>query len=238
MQRLSVILPAYNEEKRIGKTLEEVAKFLSSQLFEYEIIVVNDGSKDGTANVVTSRVADIKNLKLIDNKENHGKGWVVKQGMLAATGDIRLFMDADNSTTVSQVMAMLPYFEQGYDVVVGSRRMQGAVIAVHQAWLRDFLGFIFRLIVRVLVPVGVADSQCGFKAFSAGAAVVIFPKQVISRWSFDAEILAISRKMKFKIKEVPVTWVNDSESHMNFLGMAESLWELIRIRLNLWFGKY
>ncbi len=236
--KLSVVIPAYNEEHRIAKTLEAVDGFLKNQQFDYEILVVNDGSKDGTASVVKNMEAQMKNARLIDNQENHGKGWVVKQGMLAATGDIRLFMDADNSTTVDQVMPMLPYFERGEDIVLGSRRIKGSVIAIHQPGFRDFLGGVFRTIVHTFVPLGVTDSQCGFKAFSAAAARAVFPRQRIFRWAFDVEILAIAKKLKFKFKEVPVRWVNDTESHVKFMGMVNMLFEVLLIRWYLWTGKY
>ena len=238
MKKLSVVIPAFNEEHRIAQTLEEVSRFLRNQAFEYEILVVNDGSKDTTAQIVEELSSNLKNLKLIDNKQNHGKGYATKQGMMEATGDVRLFMDADNSTKVDEVIKMLPFFEQGYDVVIGSRRIAGANIAVHQPWFRDFLGGCFRFVVHTLVPIDVTDSQCGFKAFSAKASEVIFPKQTIYRWAFDVEILALARKNGFKIKEVPITWVNDSESHVKLSGMINMLLEVTEVRLNLWSGKY
>lgn len=238
MKKLSVIVPAYNEEHRIEKTLRSMGEFLHKQTYPYEILVVNDGSKDKTARVVNGLMSTVQNLKLIDNRENHGKGWVTKQGMLAATGDVRLFMDADNSTEVFEVDKMLPFFNQGFDVVVGSRRIAGSNIAIKQSVFRDFLGGVFRFIVHTLVPVGVTDSQCGFKAFSEKATLAIFPKQTIFRWAFDVEILSLARKSGFKIKEVPVTWVNDAESHVKFGGMISMLLEVAEIRLNLWTGKY
>jgi glycosyltransferase involved in cell wall biosynthesis len=236
--KLSVVIPAYNEEYRIEKTLFAVSKFLKKQTFAYEILVVNDGSKDATSAVVQKLASSIPNLKLLDNKENHGKGWVTKQGMLEASGDVRLFMDADDSTKVDEVIKFLPFFEQGYDIVIGSRRIAGADIAVRQSFFRDFLGGCFRFIVHTLVPVGVTDSQCGFKAFSSKAAAVIFPRQTIYRWAFDVEILALARKKGFKIKEVPITWVNDAESHVKLGGMISMLLEVFEVRLNLWSGKY
>lgn len=235
---LSVIIPAYNEEKRIAKTLQSVDAYLKQQSYDYEILVVNDGSKDKTAEVVKGAVAYVANLRLIDNKENHGKGWVVKQGMLEAQGEIRLFTDADNSTSLDQIANFLPYFAQGYDIVLGSRRIKGAVIAAKQPWIRDFLGGIFRLIVHTIVPVGVKDSQAGFKAFSAKATEAIFPQQTIARWAFDVEILAVARKMGFKIKEVPITWINDTESHVKLSGMVKMLFEVLQVRKNLWRGLY
>ena len=231
--RLSVIIPAYNEAKRIGATLLAVHQYLSKQDYDYEVLVVNDGSRDDTATVVNRLTGQVANLRLLDNPANHGKGWVVKQGMLAAQGDIRLFMDADNSTSVDQVAPFFPYFEQGYDIVVGSRRTSGAKIAVKQSIFRDALGGIFRFIVRTLVPVGVVDTQCGFKAFTATAVEKVFPKQTIYRWAFDVELLAIARQLKLKIKEAPIRWANDSESRVKFNGMMRMFFEVLRIRLNL-----
>ncbi len=238
MKKLSVIVPSYNEEHRISRTLKSIDKFLSAQQFDSEIIVVSDGSRDNTAGVVNGLKQNVKNLVLIDNKENHGKGWVTRQGLMKASGDIRLFMDADNSTTVDQVLKMLPHFGQGFDVVIGSRRIEGSDIAIKQPWVRDFLGWAFRTIVHTLVPLGVADSQCGFKAFSAKAVEAIFPKQTIFRWAFDVEILALAKRGSLKIKEVPVTWINDAESHVKLSGMIKMLLEVLTIRWNLWTGKY
>jgi glycosyltransferase involved in cell wall biosynthesis len=238
MTKLSVVIPAYNEELRIEKTLLSVSEFLKNQSFDYEILVINDGSHDNTAGLVQKLEAAIPKLKLVNNKDNHGKGWVTKQGMLEASGDVRLFMDADNSTKVEEVAKFLPFFDQGYDLVIGSRRIQGSVIAVHQPWFRDLQGTIFRLIVHTLVPLSVTDSQCGFKAFSAKAAQSIFSKQSIYRWAFDVEILALARKQGYKIKEVPITWIDDSDSHVKLSGKIHMLLEVIEVRLNLWTGKY
>ncbi len=238
MKKLSVVLPAYNEEKRIEATLRDVNAYLSGQSYVSEILVIDDGSKDKTVSLVKNLALTIPRIRLVQNSENHGKGWVVKQGMLEASGDIRVFMDADNSTKINEIEKFLPYFEQGFDMVVGSRRIEGANIAVHQGLFRDFLGGVFRLIVHTLVPVGVTDSQCGFKAFTAEATNKIFPKQTIFRWAFDVEILALARRAKMKIKEAPITWVNDGESHVKFSGMINMLFEIVEIRLNLWFGKY
>ncbi len=267
MKKLSVIIPAYNEAHRIEKTLLSVSEFLKNQPYESEILVVSDGSKDETEAVVSRLVNQIPNLSIIANKENHGKGFVVKQGMLSATGDVRLFMDADNSTKIVEITKFLPFFDspsnkdsessagvingsgtldkrltkeddQGYGVVIGSRRIQGSVIATHQGFLRDFLGGVFRFIVHTLAPIGVTDSQCGFKAFSSESVQLIFSKQSIFRWAFDVEILALARKQNIKIKEMPIVWVNDGESHVKLGGMINMLLEVIQIRINLWTGKY
>jgi glycosyltransferase involved in cell wall biosynthesis len=238
MKKLSIVIPAYNEEKRIATTLESIHNFSQQQSYEVEVLVLVDGSPDGTAAVVAELEKTMPELRLINNVVNHGKGAVVKQGMLAATGDIRLFMDADGSTAVDHITSFLPYFEQGYDIVVGSRRISGANIAKHQPWFRDFLGGVFRLIVHTLVPVHVTDTQCGFKAFTAEAAQQVFPKQTIERWAFDVEILAIARRLKLKILEAPVTWVNDGASTVRFSGMVRMLWEVAEVRLHLLSGMY
>src|SRR3989344_5106706 len=235
---LSVIIPAFNEAHRIGSTLKSALSFLSEQKYEYEILVVNDGSTDETVHIVAHIQKQAPAVKLLDNKTNRGKGWAVRQGMLESRGDIRLFMDADNSTSISQIAGFVPYFEEGYAVVIGSRRIAGAQIAQHQPLVRDFLGGIFRLIVRALVPLHVIDSQAGFKAFTAEAAIAIFERQTVFRWAFDVELLAIARRLQFKIKEIPIRWVNDLESKVKFWGMIGMLGELIKIRINLWRGRY
>ncbi len=230
---LSVIIPAYNEEKRIARTLLSVGEYLRKQSYDYEILVVNDGSKDKTAEIVLRLKNQIANLKLIDNKENHGKGWAVRQGMLSAQGEVRLFMDADNSTNIDQIVKFLPYFQEGYDTVVAKR-----IVVVKQPWIRELLGWVFRLIVHVLVPLGVSDSQAGFKAFSKKSAEAVFAKQTIFRWAFDVEILAIVKKMSFKVKEVPIVWANDTQSHVKIGGMVKMFFEVLQVRKNLWTKKY
>lgn len=211
---------------------------MNKQNYESEILVISDGSKDKTVEVVNGLKKQIKNLNIIDERVNHGKGWAVRRGMLEGHGQYRLFMDADNSTAIDQVSGFLPFFHQGYEVVIGSRRIAGAVIAVHQPLIRDFLGGIFRLIVRILAPLGVTDSQAGFKVFSKKAAEAIFKKQTVFRWAFDVEILAVARLMGFKIKEAPIHWVNDLKSHVKLSGMIRMLLEVLRIRFNLWSKKY
>lgn len=237
MRKLSVIIPSYNEENRIKETLLDVHNTLSKQNFDYEIIVVNDGSKDKTSEVVKSVIKKIPKLSLIDNEKNHGKGWVVKQGILIAKGDIRLFMDADNSTRIVEVIKMLPYFGKGFDIVVGSRCIEGSNIAVKQSKIRIFLGFVLRTTIHILIPVGVVDSQCGFKVFTEKSAKEIFPKQTIFGWVFDVEILSLARKHNLKIKEVPITWVNNTESHITFFGMLSMVLEIMKISFRFSFSR-
>jgi len=236
---LSIIIPAYNEEKRITKTLKEIDRYLKKQKYQYEIIVVSDGSKDKTGQVVKGLQSEIKGLKLIDNKKNHGKGYVVRQGLLKAEGKYRLFTDADNSTSVDQVEKMFPQFEKGFDIVIGSRDVKGAVLDPPQSAKRVFIGNIFNLMVQFLVGLwGIWDSQCGFKAITAEAAKKILPKCKIDRWAFDPEILKIAKMMKCKIKEVPVRWVNDPDSKVKLKGMIKMGFDLLKIRWNLIIFKY
>jgi len=237
--KLSVIIPAYNEQERLPKTLLEVDKYLKTQPYEYEIIVVNDGSKDGTTEVVNSLMDQIKNLKLIDNKENHGKGYVVRQGIMEAIGDYRLFMDADNATTVDQVKNMWPLFQEGCDLVIGSREIKGADIAVPQPLYRRLLGDLFNIVVQVVSGLlGIRDTQCGFKGLTKSVVDNVFPKLTIDRWAFDVEILVVAKKKGFKIKEMPVRWVNDPNSKVKLKGMIKMLIEVFQIRKNLLVGKY
>jgi dolichyl-phosphate beta-glucosyltransferase len=236
---LSVVIPAYNEEKRLPKTLEEVGSYLSKQNYNYEIIVVSDGSKDKTGDIVRSLIPKIKNLKLIDNKENHGKGFVTKQGILEAKGKFRIFMDADNSTSVDQIEKMWPFFKQGYDVLVGSRSIKGAVLDPPQGTARKLTGLAFRLLTDVFTGLwDIDDSQCGFKGFTERASETIFPKCRIERFSFDPEILVIAKKLKYKIKEFPITWKNDSDSKVKFKSMVKMGFDLVKISINIITRKY
>jgi dolichyl-phosphate beta-glucosyltransferase len=235
---LSIIIPAYNEENRITATLEDINQKLQNKNWNYEILVVNDGSKDKTAEVVNNLIPKIKGLKLIDNKENHGKGFVVRQGMLEAKGDYRLFMDADNSVTIDQFDNFLPYFKEGYDIVIGSIEVSGAKVNEHAGLHRRILGHISKLIIRFVLGINIKDTQRGFKAFSHYTVEPIFSRQTIWRWGFDFEILYIALKLGFKIKEVPVIWNNPGESKVKLSGYISTFRELLKVRLNSWFGKY
>lgn len=235
---LSVVIPAYNEELRLPRTLRSVDEYLKKQSYEYEIIVVDGGSTDRTSEIVRSLAREIQNLKLVQT-ENKGKGYAVKQGMNQAQGEYRVFMDADNSTTVDHVERMWPEFEKGYDVVIGSRDIKGAVIAVEQPLWRKTLGNIFNIIVQIMSGLwGVWDTQCGFKGFTKKASFVLFQKSVIEGWAFDVELLMIARTSRFKIQEVPVTWKNDAESKVRFSGMVKMLFEVFATRWNVIKGAY
>ena len=235
---LSVIIPAYNEAKRLPLTLIDIDRHLQEQEYTYEILIVNDGSKDETADVVRRFEPLISHLALIDNKENHGKGAAVRQGMLAAKGSWRLFMDADNSTSIVEFNKMLPYFRDGYEVVIASRDAKGSRTVPAQPFYKRWLGDIGNIIIQVLLLPGFWDTQCGFKCVSAAAAAAIFPLAKIDRWGFDPEMLALARKLGYKIKEIPVFWVNDPRTHVSLKSYLQVLMEVAKVRLWLWKGAY
>jgi len=238
---LSVIIPAFNEEKRLSRTLLAVDKYLSEQKYGYEIIVVNDGSTDNTAGITKKFSYLIKNLKLIDNKKNHGKGWVVRQGMLESEGEIRLFMDADNATTIEHFDKMTSFFKKGYAGVIGSRDkkdVKGAEQAVAQSFFKRQLGNFGNLLIQMMAVPGIWDTQCGFKAFTGKAAESIFSRGKIDRWGFDIEALFLARKLGLKIGLIPAVWVNDPDSKVNLKGYLNTFKELLVIRLNSIRGKY
>jgi len=236
--KLSVIIPSYNEENRLPKTLKAVDGYLRGQSYEYEILVVNAGSIDRTKELVQSMMREVQNLNVMD-VENRGKGYAVREGMLRARGQYRMFMDADNSTSIDQIEKMWPEFQKGFEVIIGSRDMKGAKIAVFQPWWRRTLGNIFNLVVQTLSGLwGMWDTQCGFKGFDEKAAQEIFARCTINQWAFDVEVLVIAKKLGYKVMEIPVTWVNDKESKVRLKGMVKMLLEVLQISMNNMSGKY
>jgi len=235
---LSVIIPAYNEAKRLPLTLIDVDRHLESQEYSYEILVVNDGSTDATAEIVRRFMPLVENMRLIDNKENKGKGAVVKQGMLAARGTWRLFMDADNSTTIIEFNKMIPYFKNNFEVVIGSRDVKGAKMMPPQPFYKRIFGDIGNLIIQILLLPGIWDTQCGFKCFSDEAAEKVFNLTRIDKWGFDAEALALAKELGYKIKEMPVFWVNDIRSHVKLTSYLQVFWEVVKVRWWIWRDYY
>jgi len=237
--RLSVIIPAFNEEKRIPKTLEAMDHYLGGQNYDYEILVVDNGSKDKTREIVRELQDRIKGLKLIE-RNSGGKGKAVSAGMLEAQGDFRIFTDADNSTSIDQMEKIWPEFENGYDVVIGSRDVKGAVLSPPQPWIRQMiLGEGFKLYRKIIIGLwGIEDTQCGFKGFTKKAAEEIFSKSKIDQFAFDPEILALAQKLGYKIKEIPVVWKNDLDSKVKPGSIIKMALDLIKIKWNLITKKY
>lgn len=236
---LSIVIPAYNEASRIGKTLDSIANYFILSPSVVEVIVVDDGSKDGTADVARRYSSKIKNLKVLVNEKNSGKGFSVKRGMLAATGDYRLFMDADNSVDISHLDAFMKALSEGFDVAIGSIHIVDTKdVSEHNGWHRRILGTSANMLVQLVAVPGIEDTQRGFKLFSAKAADAIFPRQTIDRFGFDIEVLVIARTNGFKIQELPVVWDNPAGSKVTASSYLQTLIELAHISWNRILGRY
>lgn len=235
---LSIIIPAYNEENRLPQTLKSLNQYLKLQSYNYEIIVVNDGSLDNTAAIARKLLPEIKCLRLLDIKKNRGKGYAVKQGVLNARGRYCIYLDADNAISLDQIENFWPYIKKGYDIALGSIEVKGAKIIDDTRWYRRFLGKLSKYIIRFLTGWEVHDSQRAFKLLSADKAKNIFSKVTIERWGFDIEVLAIAKKLNYSLKELPVTWINPGGSKVSLCGYWTTLKELLKIKYNLLTGKY
>jgi dolichyl-phosphate beta-glucosyltransferase len=237
--KISVIIPAYNEENRIIPTIHNVVEYLDILAKDnYEIIVVLDGSKDKTLEVMTKLSKKYNRIKIIDNKINRGKGAVVKQGILESKGEYVLFMDADNSTHIDELDKILPVIQQGTDIVVGSRDIKGSKVEIRQARYKEILGDLGNWWIQILLVGGIQDTQCGFKVFSGDIARHIFSKLSMRDWSFDIELLALARYFGYKIKEMPVVWYNDDNSHVTLKDYIKVLIDTFIIKYRLLTGYY
>lgn len=235
---LSIIIPAYNEEAVIASTVEDVATYVTTSQIPYEIVVIDDGSTDRTVDVVQGVMRRHRTVRLLQS--NHlGKGGAVKHGMLEARGEHLLFMDADHSTHIREWGKCAPWLRDGYDIVIGSRKMRGADIRVRQPLLREAMGKVFTWLTNAVLATGVTDVTCGFKVFQARAAREVFRRQRLEGWGFDAEILFVARRLGYRIKEVPVVWRNDETTKVRLVqDTIRSFTELLEIRLGAWRGWY
>ncbi len=225
--KLSIIIPAYNEENRIANSLDKILKYVKK--YNHEIIVINDGSTDKTLNVLKK----FKNkIKIISYSKNKGKGYAVKKGMLAATGDLLFMCDADLSMPISELNKFLKHKE---DIVIGSRAIEGA--DVKTSILKKFAGRIGNFFISVFTVSEIKDTQCGFKLFKAKCKK-LFEKQTIDRWGFDFEILFLAKKYGFSIKEIPIRWQNVKGSKVKLIDYPRTLLDLIKIKINDLRGKY
>lgn len=239
MKKLSVVIPAWNEEKRITQTLQDIDSYLEKQSYDYELVVVVNNSQDRTYEIVKELESSSVQKAVAMNLKEGGKGNAVKRGILeGATGDIVMFMDADNATPISEIEKFLPFFEQGYDVVIGSRYTNPDLVKVHQPFYRIVLSRMSNLLIQLLAVPGIKDTQLGFKAFTAKAAKDIFPLVTVLRWGFDMEVLTIARVKGYKIKEVGVSWTEHGGGHVPLKAYIESLIDLFKIKLRSISGRY
>lgn len=235
---LSIIIPAFNEEKRIPDTLLNLLNYLSAKSYNWEIILVDDGSTDKTSEIAKEIIKN-NSLTVIKNHLNQGKGYSVKRGVLSSMGKVILFSDTDLSVPIEELDKMLLWIDRGYDIVIGSKRLPDSIIEVSQPWYRQLMGKTFNLLVQSLVLKGFKDTQCGFKCFTRESALQVFGLQRLTGFAFDVEILYIAQKCGFKIKEQPVRWKNSPESKVHLLkGPLSMMLELLKIRFYDWKGYY
>lgn len=233
---LSVVIPAFNEAARLPKTLARLREWLAGSHPRHEILVVDDGSADGTAEA--AREAGGETLVLLRHEPNRGKGYAVRRGMLAAKGERRLMTDADLSTPIEELPRLMDELDRGAQVAIGSRAVAGARIEVHQSAFREAIGRVFNRLVQTLLLPGLSDTQCGFKLFTALAAEQAFGASRLDGFSFDVEALYIARRRGLQIAEVPVVWRNDEASRVSLGGGSAAFVDLVRIRMLAWQGAY
>ncbi len=233
------MIPAYNESARLGATLEKVLAYVHGQGWDVEVIVVNDGSRDDTADIVRAFSARDSVVRLVENPGNRGKGFSVRNGMLNARGQVVLFSDADLSSPIEEAPKLFQALHDGADIAIGSRWLRAETQTQRQPLHRQLFGRIFNLVLRLTLGLQFADTQCGFKAFKQPAVQAIFPRQKIERWGFDPEILFLARKLKFKVQEVPVTWAHRDGTSINpLVDGSRMVMEMLHIRWNDMTGKY
>ena len=232
---LSVVIPAYNEARRLPATLARVRDYLAARGAGHEILVIDDGSSDATADVARGTGAPVRVLR---HTPNRGKGYAVRRGMLAATGARRLMTDADLSTPIEDLARLEAELDHGFAVAIGSRAVAGARIEVHQPAYREAMGRLFNVLVQTLLLPGLADTQCGFKLFTAAAAETAFSACRLDGFSFDVEALYVARRRGLRIAEVPVVWRNDAATRVGLGGGGAAFADLLRIRYFALRGAY
>ncbi len=239
MTYLSVIIPAYNEENRLKSSLEKILSFLNKKGYKSEIIVVDDGSVDGTV-LSVSDLASKNPINIIRNEKNRGKGCAVRKGMEAAKGEYILFSDADLSTPIEEADNLLYFLTtENYDIAIGSRSLKDSRIILRQPIYREYMGKVFNKIARVFTFRKIYDSQCGFKLFRRETAKKLFSLQKINGFAFDAEVMFLAQKHNCKIKEVPVKWFNNPNTRVSALSDSlKMFFEVVGVRINFILGRY
>lgn len=240
---ISIIIPAYNEEKRISESIKRINDYINLKGWEFEIIVVDDGSLDNTLAVVDSLSSKIPQIKLISYPVNMGKGFAVRTGVLESKGDLVLISDADLSTPIEEIEKLIPAIDVSKGgkcaVVIGSRALPESQIVIRQPWWREIMGKTFNRLVRFLIIDGFVDTQCGFKLFDGESARRIFKVAKVKRFAFDVEILLIAKKMGYFIKEVPVKWLNSAQSKVNpVFDSLQMFKDLIKIKISTLFKEF
>jgi dolichyl-phosphate beta-glucosyltransferase len=239
MSLISFIIPAYNESGRLRPTLDELLRYSREHHWDVEIVVVDDGSHDDTAQIVREYGKLHPKIRLVENPGNRGKGYSVRNGMMHAHGDICLFTDADLSSPMSEAQHLFDAIARGADIAIGSRWLRAELQTERQPLYRQLLGRIFNLALRLVLGLNFADTQCGFKAFRREAAQKIFRLQRIERWGFDPEILFLARKLGFTVKEVPVVWAHSEGTRLHpFRDGLRMFVEVLHIRWNSITGAY
>ena len=235
----SFVVPAYNESGRIRPTLDEILRYAAAQNWDTEILVVDDGSRDDTPEVIREYARAHAQIRLLQNPGNRGKGFSVRNGMLHARGDICLFTDADLSSPIAEAQKLFEAIGGGADVAIGSRWLRAELQTERQPLYRQAFGRIFNLVLRLFLGLHFKDTQCGFKAFRREAAQRIFPLQKIERWGFDPEILYVARRMGFKVEEVPVLWAHSEGTRLHpFRDGVRMFVDVLHIRWNALTGVY
>lgn len=235
----SIVIPAYNESARLAGTLEKVLAYVHERGWNAEVIVVNDGSRDNTAEIAGKFAVKDPTLRVVENPGNRGKGYSVRNGMLHARGRIVLFSDADLSSPIEEASKLIAALEAGADIAIGSRWLRAETQTQRQPLHRQIFGRIFNLLLRLSLGLQFADTQCGFKAFTQRAAQAIFPLQKVERWGFDPEILFLARKFGFKVEEIPVAWGHSGGTRIHpLIDGSRMFMEMLHIRWNDLTGKY
>lgn len=235
----SIVIPAYNEARRLEATLDRVLAYVAGQPWNPEVLVVNDGSRDNTREIVLKRAAQNPILRLVDNPGNHGKGYSVRNGVLQAQGEFILFTDADLASPIEEGEKLLAAIAAGADIAIGSRWLDKSLQTRPQPLYRRALGRIFNLALRLVLGMNYKDTQCGFKAFTRRAAEEVFPLQIIERWGFDPEILFLARRQGLRVKEVPVLWAHQENTKISPIRDGVRMFtELLTIRWYAVTGRY
>lgn len=236
---VSLIIPAFNEERRIGKTLKQIVSFCNAQPYSYEIVIVDDGSTDGTVELICKNFAGQDSLRIIQCPRRRGKGAAVQKGILQARGQYLFFSDADLSVPIEMLPIFINELENCCDAAIGSRRMPGSSIEVRQPPFRELMGRVFTFLSNALLGLRYSDVTCGFKGFRRPVAHELFTRQRLHNWSFDSEILYLACLKGYRVSEIPVTWRNDKATKVRlWKDMVASFLGLAAIRSNHLLGKY